>query len=186
MVAASVSNNNASSFDNKPSSTLQLVVASVDQILIAKSDKTSQASLSVALAECRKANKFSKISTSDKAINYDADVVGNEDEMVAVEAAVTVQLVVKSIPILIPEGAQAETKQPSLTYSILLNLIVFFLLSSFENDFVLQANEDSQLHGRRATSKNQQTQCKCVAKHKPTNCLIDLWQCRMEIDETTN
>ena len=125
----------------------------------------------VALAECRKANKFSKISTSDKTINDDADVVGDKDKMVAVKAAVTVQLVVKSIPILIPEGAQAETKQPLSNYSILLNLIVFFLLSGFGNDFVLHASKDSQLHGQRATSKNQHTQCKFVTKTRANKLL---------------
>jgi hypothetical protein len=116
LVAASVSNNNASSFDNKPSSIFQLVVASVnwisnagsiktsfafqsvalamrcDWISKAKPDKTSQASLLVALAECRKANKFLTISTSDKTVNNVASVVDDEDKMVA--------------PMLISEGAQ--------------------------------------------------------------------------------
>ena len=55
------------------------------------------------------------------------------------------------------ESTLRASTQPFKAYSIILNLIVFFLLSSFGIDFVLHANEDSQLHGRRATSKNEQT-----------------------------
>jgi hypothetical protein len=60
-----------------------------------------------------KTNKFLKISTSEKTVNNDADVVDNEDKMVAVKAIVKAQLVVKLTPnedkmvapILISEGA---------------------------------------------------------------------------------
>jgi hypothetical protein len=69
------------------------------------SHKTIFASGSVALAECCKANKFSKISTND------ADVVDNKDKMVSVEVVVAVQLVVELTLIFIPEEAQAEKKQ---------------------------------------------------------------------------
>jgi len=97
------------------SSALQLGVASVNQISKANPDKTSQASLSVALAECRK--KFPKSSSSYKNVNDDADVVNDKDKMVAVKAVVAVQLVVELTPIFIPEGAQAEKKQLSSIHS---------------------------------------------------------------------
>jgi hypothetical protein len=67
-----------------------------DWISRANPDKTSQASLLVALAEC--CNNFSKSLTSYKNVNDDADVVDDKDKMVAVKAIVAVQLVVKLTP----------------------------------------------------------------------------------------
>ena len=54
--------------------------------------------------------------------------------------------------------------------TIRLSLIAFFLLSSYGNAFVLQANEEIhliKLHGQKAISKNQRTQFKIVESQEP-------------------
>jgi hypothetical protein len=63
--------------------------------------------------------------------------------------------------------------------SILLSLIALFILSSFG----MHANEDSQLHGRKATSKNQRTQFKIVERQEPLARMLTIDSENEQIDE---
>jgi hypothetical protein len=104
--------NNASSFNNKPSSTLQLIVASVNDKLSKDSTKIynassfrHMASSTLQLVVASVNDKFSKGSTeSNNALPFGGKPNKSIDGK---SASSTFQLVVALIPILNPEGVQA-------------------------------------------------------------------------------
>jgi hypothetical protein len=134
--------NNASSFDDKPSSTLQLVVASVNDKLSKGSNKTNhassfrhRASSTLQLVVASIDNKFSKGSTkSNNALPFG----GKPNKSIDCKSPSSIfQFVVASIPILNPEGVQAPS---NIKVYCCVNFVVLIIIPNFEEAQATPAN----------------------------------------------